>query len=142
MFLLDTNVVSELRKVRSGKADPNVAAWADSVDAGTLYLSVITIQELEMGVLLAERKDGTQGKVLRAWFNGHVLPAFEGRILPVDTAVALRSARLHVPDPRPVRDGLIAATAIVHGMHVVTRNTAEFSPTGVDTINPWRAQKP
>ena len=142
MLLLDTNVVSELRKVRSGKADPNVAAWADSVDAGTLYLSVITIQELEMGVLLAERKDGTQGKVLRAWFNGHVLPAFEGRILPVDTAVALRSARLHVPDPRPVRDGLIAATAIVHGMHVVTRNTADFGPTGVDTINPWRAQKP
>ena len=142
MFLLDTNVVSELRKVRSGKADTNVAAWADSVDAGALYLSVITIQELEMGVLLAERKDGTQGEVLRAWFNGHVLPAFEGRILPVDTAVALRSARLHVPDPRPVRDGLIAATAIVHGMQVVTRNTADFGPTGVDTINPWRAQEP
>jgi toxin FitB len=142
MFLLDTNVVSELRKVRSGKADPNVAAWADSVDAGTLYLSVIAIQELEMGVLLAERKDGTQGKVLRAWFNGHVLPAFADRILPVDTAVALRNARLHVPDPRPVRDGLIAATALVHGMQVVTRNTADFGPTGVDTINPWCAQKP
>jgi predicted nucleic acid-binding protein len=137
MYLLDTNVVSELRKVRVGKADAHVADWADSVDASDLYLSVITIHELEIGVLLAERRDPSQGAVFRAWLNGHVLPAFTGRILAIDTVVAQRSARLHVPDPRPVRDGLIAATALVHGMVVVTRNVADFAPTGVATFNPW-----
>lgn len=137
MYLLDTNVVSELRKVRLGKADTRVAEWADSMDAADLYLSVITIQELEIGVLLAERRDPSQGAIFRAWMNGHVLPAFTGRILAVDTAVVLRSARLHVPDPRPVRDGLIAATALVHGMTIVTRNVVDFEPTGVPTINPW-----
>lgn len=137
MFLLDTNVVSELRKVRLGKANEHVARWADSVEAADLYLSVITIQELEIGVLLAERRDPAQGAVFRAWLNNHVLPAFAGRILPVDTAVAQRSARRHVPDPRPIRDGLIASTALVHGMIVVTRNVADFEPSGVRTLNPW-----
>jgi predicted nucleic acid-binding protein len=136
-FLLDTNVVSELRKIRLGKADPHVVAWADSVDAGDLYLSVISIQELEIGILLLERRDPAQGALLRSWLNGHVLPAFAGRILDVDSAVALRAARLHVPDPRPVRDGLIAATALVHGMTVVTGNLADFDPSGVATLNPW-----
>jgi len=98
---------------------------------------VITIHELEIGVLLAERRDPSQGAVFRAWLNGHVLPAFTGRILAVDTAIAQRSAHLHVPDPRPVRDGLIAATALIHGMVVVTRNVADFAPTGVATLNPW-----
>jgi predicted nucleic acid-binding protein len=137
MFLLDTNVVSELRKIRLGKADAQVAHWADSVDATDLYLSVISIQELEIGVLLAERRDPSQGAVFRAWLNAHVLPAFTGRILVIDTAVAQRSARLHVPDPRPVRDALIAATALVHGMTIVTRNVADFEPTGVSILNPW-----
>jgi toxin FitB len=137
MYLLDTNVVSELRKVRAGKADRHVAAWADSVDASDLYLSVMTIHELEVGVLLAERRDPSQGAVFRAWLNDHVLTAFDDRILPVDAAVARRGARLHVPDPRPLRDGLIAATALVHGMMVVTRNVADFEPTGVATLNPW-----
>jgi len=137
MYLLDTNVVSELRKIRAGRADKNVARWADSVDAADLYLSVITVQELEIGVLLAERRDTAQGAVFRAWLSQHVLPAFAERILAVDSAVALRGARLHVPDLRPVRDGLIAATALVHGMTVVTRNLADFAPTGVKTLNPW-----
>ena len=137
MYLIDTNVVSELRKVRLGRADKQVARWADSVEAADLYLSVITIQELEIGVLLVERRDPAQGTTLRAWLNGHVLPAFNGRILDVDTAVAQRSARLHVPEPRPVRDGLIAATALVHAMTVVTRNVADFAPTGVAVLNPW-----
>jgi predicted nucleic acid-binding protein len=136
MYLLDTNVVSELRKIRLGKADSQVAAWADSVDAADLYLSVITVQELEIGILLAERRDPTQG-LFRAWLNKQVLPAFAGRILAVDMAVAQRSAQLHVPDPRPVRDGLIAATALVHGMTVVTRNVDDFEPTGVAVFNPW-----
>ena len=137
MFLLDTNVVSELRKIRLGKANRTVAKWADSVDAAELFLSAITIQELEMGVLLAERRDPSQGAIFRAWLNGHVLPAFNGRVLPVDIAVAQRNARLHVPDPRPVRDALIAATALVHGMTVVTRNVADFEPTGVLILNLW-----
>ena len=137
MFLLDTNVVSELRKVRLGNADKHVARWADSVDAADLFLSAITIQELEIGILLAERRDPAQGAVFRAWLNSHVLPAFSGRVLAVDTAVAQRSARLHVPNPRPVRDGLIAGTALVHGMTLVTRNVAGFEPTGVPILNPW-----
>jgi len=137
MYLLDTNVVSELRKVRAGKADRHVAAWADSVDATDLYLSAITILELETGILLAERRDPAQGAIFRAWLDAHVLPAFTGRILVVDTAVAQRSARRQVPDPRPLRDGLIAATALVHGMTIVTRNVADFEPTGVAVLNPW-----
>ncbi len=137
MYLLDTNVVSELRKVRAGKADGLVASWAERVDAADLFLSVITIQELEIGVLLAERRDPSQGGILRSWLGNHVLPAFAGRILAVDTAVVQRSARLHVPDPRPVRDALIAATALVHGMTVVTRNVDDFAPTGVPILNPW-----
>ena len=137
MYLLDTNVVSELRKVRAGKADPNVAKWADSVDAVDLYVSVITIQELEIGILLAELRDPAKGSVFRKWLTSHVLPTFEGRILSVDVAVTMRSAQLHVPDPKPFRDGLIAATALVHGMTMVTRNTADFELTGVRILNPW-----
>ena len=140
MYVVDTNVVSELRKIRLGKADSQFAIWADSIEAMDLYLSVITIQELEIGVLLAERRDPSQGAVFRLWLNSHVIPAFNGRILDVDTAVAQRSAKLHVPDPRPVRDGLIAATALVHGMTVVTRNVADFEPTGVPTLNPWQGR--
>lgn len=137
MFILDTNVVSELRKVRLGKANPNVAAWTDSVDAADLFVSAITIMELELGVLSIEKKDATQGAMLRSWLEQNVLPEFAGRTLPVDTAVAQRCARLHVPDKRSERDALIAATALVHGMTVVTRNVADFKPTGVLVINPW-----
>lgn len=140
MFILDTNVVSELRKIRPGRADTNVAQWADSVDSADLYLSAITVQELEMGVLQAERRDPPQGAIFRVWFESHVLPAFAGRILPVDTAVAKRSAALHLPDPRPVIDSLLAATALVHGMTVVTRNVADFQSSGVSLLNPWEAQ--
>ncbi|RZT94514.1 hypothetical protein EV681_2935 [Advenella incenata] len=140
MFLLDTNVISELRKVRLGRADKNVAQWADSVDAIDLYLSAITIQELELGVLLVERREPTQGAIFRTWLENHVLPAFSGRILPVDIAVAQRCALLHVPDPRPAMDSLIAATALVHGLTLVTRNVADFQSSGVVMLNPWEAR--
>ncbi len=137
MYILDTNIVSELRKVRTGKANAGVAAWAESVDATELFLSAITIMELETGILQIERRDITQGALLRSWFNHHVIPEFTGRILPVDTAVAQRCARLHVPDPCSERDALIAATALVHGMTVITRNVIDFELTGVPILNPW-----
>ena len=137
MYLLDTNVISELRKAKSGKADQRVLVWAGSVSASSLYMSAITVLELETGVLLVERRDPAQGAVLRSWLNTHVLPAFSDRILPVDTAVAQHCAKLHVPDPRSDRDALIAATALVHGMPVVTRNIQDFAPTGVELLNPW-----
>lgn len=137
MYVLDTNVVSELRKVRTEKVDANVAAWAESMDVADLYVSSITIIELELGILSVELRDGAQGAVLRSWFEQNVLSDFSGITLPVDTAVALRCARLHVPDKRGDRDALIAATALVHGMAVVTRNMSDFEPTGVESINPW-----
>lgn len=137
MYVLDTNVVSELRRAKAGKANPCVTAWAKSISATTLFLSVITLLELEMGTLLIERRDPAQGAILRAWFENQVVPAFSGRILAVDTAVARCCAKLHVPDPRSDRDALIAATALVHGLTVVTRNVADFEPMGVGILNPW-----
>ena len=135
MFLLDTNVLSELR--RRERTHPKVAAWADTVNAADLYLSAITILEIEAGTLLLARRDARQGAVLRAWIDGKVLPAFAGRILSVDMAVAQCCARLHVPDPRAERDAPIAATALVHRMRVVTRNIADFHSMGVELLNPW-----
>lgn len=135
MYLLDTNVVSELR--RPDRANSSVRAWADAVPVGAVFLSTISVLEIELGVLLAERRDSAQGRVLRTWLEHQVLPQFEGRILPLDVEVARQCARLHEPDPRSSRDAMIAATALVHGMTVVTRNVADFAPTGVPTLNPW-----
>lgn len=137
MYLLDTNVVSELRKAKTRRVNRNVYQWAKSVSAGALFLSAVSVLELELGILLLERRDRTQGAILRSWMENHVLPAFEGRILSVETEVARMAARLHVPDPCSQRDALIAATALVHGMTVVTRNVADFEKTGVLLINPW-----
>lgn len=139
MFVLDTNVVSELRKIPQGRCDARVQAWSEQVRASTLFLSAITILELEQGVLLRERRDPGQGQHLRRWLDARVMPAFTGRILPFDETVARRCARLHVPDRQGERDAMIAATALVHGMSVVTRNTTDFQPTGVAVVNPWDA---
>ena len=139
MFILDTNVVSELRKAKTRKADINVMTWAASQDPSALFLSAITLLELEMGVRLAERRDATQGAILRVWITDRVLPTFKGRVLPVDEPVALCCAALHVPDPRSDRDALIAATGIVHAMPIVTRNVTDFEKTGVKILNPWGA---
>lgn len=135
MYLLDTNVVSELR--RADRADVRVRAWANGAPVGAVFLSAISILELELGVLLSERRDPTQGRLLRRWLDDQVLPQFEGRILPVELEVARQCARLHVPDPRSSRDAMIAATAMVHAMTVVTRNVSDFAPTGVPVLNPW-----
>lgn len=137
MYLLDANVVAELRKAKAGKADTGVTAWANSVAPASLFLSTITVLEMELGILLIERRDPAQRAILRAWMDGHVLPAFAERILAIDTAVARRCAQLHVPDPKSERDAFVAATALVHGMTVVTRNVADFAATGVATLNPW-----
>ena len=134
MYVVDTNVVSELRKVKAGKADRCVAAWASQVQVNTLFLSVVSILELETGVLQVHRRDARQGALLRIWLDDHVLPAFAGRVLPIDTAVAQQCAALHVPNPKSERDALIAATAIVHGMTVVTRNVADFAATGATCL--------
>ncbi len=135
MFLLDTNVLSELR--RRDRTDRAVAAWADNLDPSDLFLSVVTILEIEAGALMVGRRDEAQGAMLRAWIDDKILPAFEGRILSVDLAVAQCCAKLHVPDPRGERDALIAATAIVHRLTVATRNIADFRPMGVALLNPW-----
>lgn len=135
MHLLDTNVLSELR--RRDRTHRNVARWAKRVDPTELFLSAITILEIEAGTLSVARRDSAAGAVLRTWIDTKLLPAFEGRILPVDTAVAMRCARLHVPDPRGERDALIAATALVHGLTLVTRNTADFQGMGLTLLNPW-----
>lgn len=138
MFVLDTNIVSEFRKVRSGKANPGVAAWAQQVPSAELFISAITIHELEHGVLLMERSDTAQGALLRAWLDQSVAAAFKSRVLAVDERVAKRAAALHVPDPAPFRDALIAATALVYGMTVVTRDLKDFQRFDqLDVINPW-----
>ena len=138
MFVLDTNVVSELRRAKAGKANPGVTEWADRVPATMMFLSVISLQELEHGVLLAERRDPAQGDVLRRWLEASVATAFADRFLPVDEPVARRAAALQVPDPAPFRDALIAATAQVHAMTVVTRNESDFVRFGsLEVTNPW-----
>jgi predicted nucleic acid-binding protein len=135
MYILDSNVVSELRTAK--KADQNVTKWAQPLPSAPLYISVISLPELEIGILLMERRDKEQGAILRAWMNRHVLPTFSGRILAIDSTVAQRCAALHVPNPRSDRDALIAATALVHGLTVATRNVADFEGMGVDVLNPW-----
>jgi len=137
MYLLDTNVVSELRK--GNNAERSVKAWAQVRPSSSLYLSAIAVLELEIGVRLVERRDRKQGAILRSWMDGHVLASFAGRILAIDAVVAQRCASLHGPNPRSDRDALIAATALVHDMTVVTRNMGDFQGTGVAVVHPWHA---
>lgn len=141
MFLLDTNVISELRKAGDGKADARVVAWLSAVDAATFYVSAVTLMELELGILLIERRDVAQGARLRTWMDGYVLPEFAERTVLIDRAVALACARLHAPDPRPERNAFIGASAIVHGMTLVTRNMADFAPMGLTVVNPWNQER-
>jgi toxin FitB len=137
MYLLDTNVVSELRRAGSGRADENVIAWASRVPSSQLYISVVTVLEVEMGVLGIERRDSQQGALLRNWLEASVLPAFAERILIFDTKIARCCAALHIPDKRSERDAMIAATGIIHKLTVVTRNIDDFIDTGAKLLNPW-----
>lgn len=136
-FLLDTNVVSEIRKAEHGTADANVLGWVRSVPSSSLWLSVISLHELEVGVGLVERRDTAQGELLRRWVDHRLLPAFADRLLVIDEDVVRASGRCHVTDPRDIRDTLIAATAAVHDLTVVTRNVSDFTGLPARVINPW-----
>lgn len=136
MFLIDTNILSEFR--RPERANPGVMAWAKGTTPADLFISAITLFEIELGAAQAARKDAAKGRILRMWIETQVMPAFQGRIIAVDASVARRCAGLHVPDPRPQRDSLIAATALVHRMTIITRNVRDFEPMGVQLLNPWR----
>jgi predicted nucleic acid-binding protein len=139
-FLVDTNVVSEFRKLGSDKANPEVTRWAKATPGDELWISVICLGELERGVRLMERRDATQGRILRSWLEETVIPGFDGRILPVDANVARTAAAWSVPDLAPLADSLIAATAITAGLTVATRNIAHFNRfAGLRTIDPWSA---
>ncbi|MGQ0466978.1 MAG: type II toxin-antitoxin system VapC family toxin [Sporichthyaceae bacterium] len=135
-YLLDTNVVSELRKPAQ-RAEGAVREWAARQITHDLSISVVTAMEIEIGVGRMARRDASQGRILREWFERDLLAAFAERILPITLEVVRRAAQLHVPDPRPERDVLIAATALMRGLTVVTRNTADFEPLGVSLLNPW-----
>jgi len=141
MYLLDSNIISEFRKAPAGRANPGVVVWAQSIPPKSLFINAITLMELEKGIQLKIRQDPAAGGVLRRWLAERVLPAFQGRVLAVDEAVALENAGYHVPDPRPLADSLIAATAKVHGLCVVTRNVKDFEPFkqahGLRVFNPW-----
>jgi len=135
-FLLDTNVVSEARKPN---CDPNVAAWLSRQSFDELAISVLTILEIDIGIRRLRRRDPASADVLQHWFDEKVLTGFNGRILPLDLACVRAVAPMHVPDPRPERDAMIAATALVQGLKVVTRNVSDFAPLGVATLNPWQS---
>jgi predicted nucleic acid-binding protein len=137
MYLLDTNVISELRKSADGRINKGVQSWAEAIFPELMFISAITVLELEIGVLQIERRDKKQGVVLRRWLNQNVLPAFSERVLPVDLAVAQRCASLHVPNPKSERDAMIAASAIESRMTIVTRNVSDFSQSGVKVFDPW-----
>jgi toxin FitB len=135
MYLLDTNVLSALR--RPELAPISLTRWAASVAVDALYVSAISIYEIDLGIRRMERRDTAQGDILRRWFLGAIMDHFQGRILPVDADIARECAKLQVPLPRPERDSFIAATALVRGLTVVTRNQRDFENTGVSILNPW-----
>lgn len=140
MYLLDTNVISEIRRLKKGKCDPNVARWIQSVDEDQIFVTPIILMELERGVLSKERKDPKQGENLRNWLENRVKPSFLGKVLPIDETTAQICAKLHIPDHAPENDAWIAASAIQHHLILVTRNTADFAKTGAKLFNPFEPQ--
>lgn len=136
MYLLDTNVISELRK-RDG--DAGVKQWIRAQTTSDLTISVVTVIEIETGILRVARTDPDQARSLNRWFEQHVLTGFVGRVVPLDMPAARRVPPLHIPDPAPRHDALIAGTALARGLTVVTRNVRDFDRMGVDYVNPWSA---
>jgi predicted nucleic acid-binding protein len=134
MYLLDTDIVFELRNAKAGGTDAGLAAWAARAPKASLFISAVTLLELETAVAQGERRDKAAGAALRAWLDGQVAAAFEGRILPVDAAVARGRGRVALTDSR---DALLAATALEHGLTLVTRNVAAFKVNRLKVFNPW-----
>lgn len=140
MYLLDTNIISESRKLGTAKVDPHAANWFAVVDVETTFVSAMTIFELERGVKQMERRDTVQGAVLRRWFDDQIMTSYEHRTLPLSRDVALICAGLHIPDPKSERDAWIAATAINAELTLVSRNVGDFANMDVSLINPFQQQ--
>lgn len=136
MYLLDTNVLSEFQRSRPNEG---VLSWVESVDPVKLNISVLTVLEIEVGILRLSRRDEVQAMRLRNWLDEAVLDGFEGRTLPITLEISRRAAQTHVPNSKPAIDALLGATASVHGLTVVTRNVKDFAELGVPVFNPWRA---
>ena len=137
MYLLDTNIISELKKLDSGKIHPQVQRWAYSINLMQTKISVVSITEIRTGILSLTRKDQAQAASLDNWFTNRLLPAYRTRTLSVDTEVALICAQLHIPAKRPINDAYIAATAIAHKLKLVTRNIQDFQGMPITLENPF-----
>ena len=133
-FLVDTNVVSEIRK--GPRCHESVARWVENTAQSDLFISVITIGEIRRGVERIRRRDSRSADILEAWLF-ELVAEYEDRIVPIDLEIATEWGRLNVPDPLPVVDGLLAATARVRNLVVATRNVRDIARAGVDTVNPW-----
>lgn len=126
MYLLDTNIISQIRKINAPSCPIAFKSWFDSVDLTMCYLSAITVFEVELGILQKSRKDPVQAQILRDWFENQVKTEFATRILPIDTQSALKSAGFHVPNPASLPDSLIAGVAVAYNMILVTKNAKDF----------------
>ncbi|WAC47952.1 PIN domain-containing protein [Asticcacaulis sp. SL142] len=134
MYLLDTHIILELRKAKSGQTDKGLTTWAGSVARQNLFMSALSLIELETHVTQLTTRDKLAGAALRGWLDHQVMTAFDGHILSVDAAVAKKRAHLAISDSR---DALMAATASVHGLVLVTRNAAAYKASRIKTFNPW-----
>jgi predicted nucleic acid-binding protein len=126
-------ILSDLGKSR---VHPKLREWSESTDFSNAHISVISVEEIELGILLKARKDEVQAKYLRRWFND-LLDTFQGRIIPIDAEVAIKTASLHVERTRPANDARIAATALTHRLALVSRNVTHFTDLGLTLINPY-----
>jgi predicted nucleic acid-binding protein len=134
-FLLDTNVLSELR--RSQRADPAVRQWAGQLDVQQSFISVVTVLEIEHGAVMIAKKDPAFSARLIAWLHNEILPHYDARVLPIDVAVAMKCAQFGQVHANHFADALLAATALVHNLTLVTRNIGDFRDFAVPLVNPW-----